>query len=175
MSFKLKAEDLSPALIQGCQRVSKAKLGFKYAWHMKTLCQRIDKALQFLEEQNNKIIMNYREEMKKHVQLDDEGNFVLDTYKEEVKDPSGEVIFKVGDKKANSYVPKSDEDEKQIKILAENTKSEMDELREAEVDIDYSKLPIEALENIEISADDLDALEPILDISEAVKNNVIKK
>ena len=174
MSFKIKVADLSPALINACRTISSSKLSFGNAWHMKSLSGKIDKALTFLEEQNNKIIMRYREGMKNHVELDEEGNFVLDTFKEDHKGPDGEVMFKAGDKKPNSYVVKSEEDEKAIKELAEATKKEMDELQDSEVDIDYSKLPLSALESIEISADDLDSLEPILDIPKEVANNVIK-
>lgn len=173
MSFKIKVSDLSPSLIQACRTISSSKLSFSNAWHMKTLGSKIDKALTFLEEKNAKIIENYREGMKAHVELDEKGNFVLDTFKEDHKGPDGEVMFKAGDKKPNSYVEKSEEDKKAIEELAKKTKKEMEELQASEVDIDYSKLPLSALEDIQLSADDLDSLEPILDIPEEVANNVI--
>lgn len=160
MSFKIKAAHLmDPSFIKGVQKLSGERLPFKHSWQLKSLATKLDEAI-------DKVRNSYGEIVKSNCVLDEKGDLVPNTFKEDIKGPDGKVMRAKGDIIPNSFTPKDDESE--VKIQRETK-----EMMESDIIINHAKIAIEALNDIKLSADDLDMLEPILAIPKDIADKVI--
>ena len=160
MSFKVPVPLLNKReFVMAVQRLNKARLPFAHAFKLKSLSTKLDQAM-------DDVTRIYLEIVKKHVELDEKGDIIPKKLEEDVTGPDGKVIRKAGEVIPNSYIPKSEE-------AAEALEKEVGEFMNGGIEIKFSKLPIEALNDVEISAEELEFLEPILEISEDVQNNVV--
>jgi hypothetical protein len=159
--FKIKVEQLNHRdFIGAVKKLSGQKLPFKHSWHLKGLVTKLDKAMDTTAEM-------YKEIINRNAVLDEKGNLVPMKIKEDIMSPDGkEVMRKAGEIIPNSYTPKEENS-------AEVIKKETAELMETELEIEHRKISFEALERLEISAEELDLLEPILMIPKEVRDNVI--
>ena len=159
MSFTIKAKYLNQNFIKACSLLNKQKMSFKYSFQLKTLVTKLDKGMDHLADEYTKIV-------KSHCMLDEEGNIKPKTLTEDIKGPDGSIMMKAGEVIPNSYESLGPEADAEMK-------KEVEELMNSEIEIDYRKLPLEAIENLEFSGEELDLLEPILDIPDEIANNVI--
>jgi hypothetical protein len=141
------------------RKLAKQPLSFGGAFKLKSIIKKLDSA-------KDTAATLYMDIIKKHVELDENGNIKPDAYKEDVTTPDGEVVAKAGSPIRNSYIVKEGCEQK----LAEEVGSFMS----TPLPLDgVPKLKYEELQNVELSAMDLDMLEEILDIPEDILNNVI--
>lgn len=140
------------------RQLCQEKVSFGTAFSLRNLVKKIDSAHTASQEAYMGIIKEYAE-------VDGEGNLVPDKYKEDVK-IGEEVKFKAGDDIANSFV--IPEDKKEAYVEA------MDKFWKEPVELECDKIPLAKLEDIKLSALDIDLIEPVIDIPEDVLNNIIK-
>jgi hypothetical protein len=160
MSFKIKVSHLNNKNFVGTvKKLTAHKLPFNDSWHLKGLVTKLDAAMDHTASLYSDII-------KDNAVLDEKGNLVPMKAKEDIKAPDGSVYMKEGTEIPNSYTPKEEDSAAKIE-------SQTAELMDTELDIDHTKVNVKALSNVEISAEELELLEPILHIPEEIRDNVI--
>lgn len=159
--FKIKVEELNHReFIGSVKKLSSKTLPFKDAWHLKRLITKLDEAMDATSEM-------YRDIIKENAILDEEGNLVPMTIKEDILGPDGKTVMrKAGELLENSYTPKEEDS-------AEKIKDQTAKLMATDLEIEDQKISFEAFSSLKISAEEISLLEPIIMIPSEIANNVI--
>jgi anionic cell wall polymer biosynthesis LytR-Cps2A-Psr (LCP) family protein len=159
MSIELKVSSINDSRFQQVlQKIASQKVSFGTAYRLRNMFKKIDNA-------RTEITKSYMEMVKNHVELDENGEIIPDTWKEDIKDDEGNIIYTKGTPIPQSYVIKEGHKEK----FNEEVAKFMEEL----IPIEAAKIEYEKLENIELSAIEVDVLEPVIEWPKEALDNVI--
>lgn len=147
MAFKLTYEELnSPGLTDGLRQLGAKELPMKAAWNITRMIKQIDKNIQEGRE------FYFENVLKKHVEVDEKGEIVPDTHKEDVKNADGTVKIVAGSPIAGSYVAKD----------KEKLQSAVEEFMKTQVDIESYKIHLDDVADVRIAPQVLAAIEPVV-------------